>query len=95
MMNPLENENSNNVPMELVKEIKEFKCTTCKDSLFTDKSEYREHYKSDWHIENVRRKTKDLSILDYDDMLLLKNTSTIKISQHSSYLKEFGNITST
>lgn len=30
---------------------------SCKDACFEDAQEFRNHYKSDWHVTNVKRKT--------------------------------------
>ncbi|KAL8225636.1 hypothetical protein R6Q57_018193 [Mikania cordata] len=39
--------------------VKQNKCSTC-DALMGDAKEYREHFKSDWHKHNLRRKTRQL-----------------------------------
>lgn len=57
------------------KKVTQFKCTTCKDAVFQNKDTFREHYKSDWHKENVKRKSKNLDSIDYEDMLLLESTT--------------------
>jgi len=41
-----------------------FQCTKCKDAGFLSNQEYKEHFKSDWHVENVRRHMEKLPILD-------------------------------
>lgn len=38
-------------------------CTTCKDSQFFDLDEYRQHFKSEWHLENVKRKLNKKKVL--------------------------------
>jgi len=42
----------------------EFKCTTCIGAVFKDKDTFREHYKSEWHTKNVKRKSKNLDCVD-------------------------------
>lgn len=46
------------------KKVTEFRCTTCKGAVFKEKDIFREHYKSNWHRENVKRKTKNLECID-------------------------------
>lgn len=35
-------------------------CTSCKDANFATKEEFKAHYKSEWHLENTKRKMKSL-----------------------------------
>lgn len=42
-------------------EEKVLKCTTCGESaLFGTAHEQRQHFKAEWHVENVKRKSKNL-----------------------------------
>jgi len=61
--------------MKKSKKIIEFKCTTCIGASFQTKDLFREHYKSSWHKENVKRKSKNLETIDYEDMLLLESAT--------------------
>ncbi|KAJ4841696.1 hypothetical protein Tsubulata_002109 [Turnera subulata] len=47
---------------------KQNKCTTCNAS-FGDAKEYRDHFKSDWHKHNLRRKTRQLPPLTAEECL--------------------------
>ncbi|KRX06366.1 Ribosome maturation protein SBDS, N-terminal [Pseudocohnilembus persalinus] len=48
------------------------KCTHCKDAVFSDPKEFRNHYKSDWHVENVKRKTKEQPALSYQEFQIIQ-----------------------
>ncbi|KAL4506761.1 hypothetical protein ABPG72_001182 [Tetrahymena utriculariae] len=39
------------------------KCTSCKEAYFETNEEYRAHFKSDWHVFNVKRKAVQEAIL--------------------------------
>ena len=42
------------------KEEKGLKCTTCgENAIFPTAADQRQHFKSDWHVENVKRKHKN------------------------------------
>lgn len=47
-----------------------FKCSTCQAG-FQDTGTYREHFRSDWHRFNLKRKNKGLSSLNEEDYNLL------------------------
>lgn len=47
-----------------------FKCSTCQAG-FQDTGAYREHFRSDWHRFNLKRKNKGLSSLSEEDYNLL------------------------
>lgn len=49
-------------------EVKQQKCSTC-NALFSDAKQYREHFKSDWHKHNLRRKTRQLPPLTAEECL--------------------------
>lgn len=48
-----------------------FRCTSCAGSSFADKTEHREHFRSEWHRVNLKLKLKKLPPLtqaEYEDM---------------------------
>ena len=47
-----------------------FKCSTCQAG-FQDTNAYREHFRSDWHRFNLKRKNKGLSCLSEEDYNVL------------------------
>ena len=47
-----------------------FKCSTCQAG-FQDTNAYREHFRSDWHRFNLKRKNKGLSCLSEEDYIVL------------------------
>ncbi|KAL4559187.1 hypothetical protein LXL04_031321 [Taraxacum kok-saghyz] len=46
--------------------VKQSKCSTC-DAVVGDAKEYREHFKSDWHKHNLKRKTRQLPPLSAEE----------------------------
>ena len=42
-------------------------CTYCKDAEFSTKEDHRIHFKESWHIDNVKRKTKNLPSLNLEE----------------------------
>lgn len=48
--------------------VKQNKCATC-NALVGDAKEYREHFKSDWHKHNLRRKTRQLPPLTAEECM--------------------------
>ncbi|KAI4339307.1 hypothetical protein MLD38_024266 [Melastoma candidum] len=49
-------------------EVKQNKCSTC-NAVIGDAKEYRDHFKTDWHKHNLRRKTKQLPPLTAEECL--------------------------
>lgn len=49
-------------------EVKQNKCSTC-NAIVGDAKEYRDHFKTDWHKHNLRRKTKQLPPLTMEECL--------------------------
>ncbi|KVH98765.1 ribosome maturation protein SBDS isoform X1 [Cynara cardunculus var. scolymus] len=47
-------------------QVKQNKCSTC-DAIVGDAKQYREHFKSDWHKHNLKRKTRQLPPLSADE----------------------------
>ncbi|KAH9604345.1 hypothetical protein KSS87_010333 [Heliosperma pusillum] len=47
---------------------KQSKCSTC-NALVGDAKQYREHFKSEWHRHNLKRKTRNLPPLSIDECL--------------------------
>ncbi|KAJ9560406.1 hypothetical protein OSB04_005566 [Centaurea solstitialis] len=56
------NTNSN----ETEGQVKQTKCSTC-DAFVGDAKQYREHFKSDWHKHNLKRKTRQLPPLSAEE----------------------------
>ncbi|CAI9266655.1 unnamed protein product [Lactuca saligna] len=46
--------------------VKQSKCSTC-DAIVGDTKQYREHFKSDWHKHNLKRKTRQLPPLSAEE----------------------------
>ncbi|KAL8171941.1 hypothetical protein V2J09_023745 [Rumex salicifolius] len=66
-----------------VKEVKQNKCSTC-NAVIGDAKEYREHFKSEWHKHNLRRKTRNLSPLTADECM-----DDVQIGDSKEDLKEY------
>ncbi|MCL7051092.1 hypothetical protein MKW94_005346 [Papaver nudicaule] len=66
-----------------VVEVKQSKCSTC-NAFVGDVKQYREHFKSEWHKHNLRRKTRQLPPLTADECL-----ESIDMSDGKSDLKEY------
>lgn len=49
-------------------EVKQNKCSTC-NALVGDARQYREHFKSDWHKHNLRRKIRQLPPLTEEECM--------------------------
>lgn len=49
----------NNKIEDREKQVKQNRCSTC-DVIVGDAKQYREHFKSDWHKHNLKRKTRQL-----------------------------------
>lgn len=49
-------------------EVKQNKCSTC-NAFVGDAKQYREHFKSEWHRHNLKRKTKNLPPLSAEECL--------------------------
>ena len=47
-------------------QVKQNKCSTC-DAIVGDAKQYREHFKSDWHRHNLKRKTRQLPPLSAEE----------------------------
>ncbi|KAK1443946.1 hypothetical protein BgAZ_208220 [Babesia gibsoni] len=47
------------------------KCNTCR-AVFEDVSEQKSHYKSEWHLYNLKRKGAGIEAVSYDDFLEVK-----------------------
>lgn len=62
-------------------EVKKQKCNTC-NAFVGDAKEYREHFKSEWHKHNMRRKTRQLPPLSAEecmgDMELVDSKADLK-----------------
>lgn len=56
----------NNTIEDGEKQIKQNKCNTC-DAIVGDAKQYREHFKSDWHKHNMKRKTRQLPPVSPED----------------------------
>ncbi|KAK1276581.1 hypothetical protein QJS04_geneDACA016785 [Acorus gramineus] len=65
------------------KETKQNRCNTC-DAVVGDSKQYREHFKSDWHKHNLRRKTRQLPPLTQEECL-----SDLEMSDSRADLKDY------
>ncbi|OAY76983.1 ribosome maturation protein SBDS [Ananas comosus] len=50
-------------------EVKQNRCNTC-DAVVGDANQYREHFKSEWHKHNLKRKTRQLPPLPQEECLM-------------------------
>ncbi|GFS31008.1 sequence-specific DNA binding transcription factor [Actinidia rufa] len=64
-------------------ELKQNKCSTC-NALVGDAKQYREHFKSDWHKHNLRRKTRQLPSLTADECM-----ADVDMGDSKADLKEY------
>ncbi|CAA2979502.1 ribosome maturation SBDS [Olea europaea subsp. europaea] len=64
-------------------EAKQNKCSTCNASIGNAK-EYREHFKSDWHKHNLRRKTRQLPPLTAEECM-----ADMELGDSKADLKEY------
>ncbi|KAL5982668.1 hypothetical protein ACLOJK_016744 [Asimina triloba] len=53
---------------DAAEQVKQNKCSTC-DAVVGDARQYREHFKSDWHKHNLKRKTRQLPPLTAEECL--------------------------
>lgn len=54
---------------------KAFKCTTCPGAEFEDLSDHRTHFKSNWHRYNIKRKLREMALLEEAEFSLLDSES--------------------
>ncbi|CAA0813398.1 sequence-specific DNA binding transcription factors [Striga hermonthica] len=59
------------------------KCSTC-NAVVGDAKEYREHFKSEWHKHNLRRKTRQLPPLAAEEC-----TGDLELGDSKSDLKDY------
>jgi len=64
-------------------EVKQNKCNTC-NAVVGDVKQYREHFKSEWHKHNLRRKTRQLLPLTAEECM-----ADLEIGDSTSDLKEY------
>ncbi|KAM7514729.1 hypothetical protein LguiA_004312 [Lonicera macranthoides] len=64
-------------------EVKQNKCSTC-DAFVGDSKQYREHFKSEWHKHNLKRKTRQLPPLTADECM-----ADVEIGDSKADLKEY------
>lgn len=64
MSNDISNENKSGEE----EQAKQNKCSTC-DAIVGDVKQYREHFKSEWHKHNLRRKTRNLPPLSAEECM--------------------------
>lgn len=62
---------------------KQNKCSTC-NAVFGDSKQFRDHFKSEWHKQNLRRKTKQLPPLTEDEC-----AADIDMDDSKADLKEY------
>ena len=56
-------------------------CTTCNDIVFSSKAEFKSHYKSEWHIENTKRKMNGEKRFAEDEYMIWKEEQIGKIKE--------------
>nr|GME00974.1 ribosome maturation protein SBDS [Ipomoea batatas] len=64
-------------------EVKLNKCSTC-NAVVGDSKEFREHFKSDWHKHNLRRKTRQLPPLTAEECM-----ADMELGDSKADLKEY------
>lgn len=64
-------------------EVKQNRCSTC-NAVIGDAKQYRDHFKSEWHKHNLRRKTKQLPPLSAEEC-----ASDMELGAGQSDLKEY------
>lgn len=62
---------------------KQSKCSTC-NALVGDAKQYREHFKSEWHKHNLKRKTRNLAPLSAEECL-----ADVDVGSSKDDLKEY------
>ena len=62
---------------------KQNRCSTC-DAVVGDAQQYREHFKSEWHKHNLRRKTRQLPPLTAEECL-----ADMEVGHVEADLKEY------
>ncbi|KAL3634795.1 hypothetical protein CASFOL_021849 [Castilleja foliolosa] len=78
-----EKEGTTSSSSEEPKKQKQQKCNTC-DAFVGDVKEYREHFKSDWHTHNLRRKTRQLRPLTAEECM-----ADVELVDSKSDLKDY------
>lgn len=68
---------------DAVGDVKQNKCSTC-NAFVGDAKQYREHFKSEWHKHNLRRKTKQLPPLTAEECM-----GDIEIGDSKADLKDY------
>lgn len=64
-------------------EVKQNKCSTC-NAYVGDAKQYRDHFKSDWHKHNLKRKTRQLPPLTAEECL-----ADMDVQDSKADLKEY------
>ncbi|XP_042385763.1 uncharacterized protein LOC121977240 [Zingiber officinale] len=64
-------------------QVKQIRCNTC-DAALGDARQYREHFKSDWHKHNLKRKTRQLPPLTAEECL-----ADLELGDSKGDLKEY------
>ncbi|KAJ4965089.1 hypothetical protein NE237_016938 [Protea cynaroides] len=64
-------------------EVKQNKCSTC-NAVVGDAKQYRDHFKSDWHKHNLRRKTRQLPPLTAEECM-----ADLEVGDLKSDLKDY------
>ncbi|KAI0502411.1 hypothetical protein KFK09_017360 [Dendrobium nobile] len=74
---------SNNISTENKsgeEQVKQNKCSTC-DTIVGDVKQYREHFKSDWHKHNLRRRTRQLPPLSSEECLAEMELNDVNVDR--------------
>lgn len=64
-------------------QVKQSKCSTC-DAIVGDAKQYREHFKSDWHKHNLKRKTRQLPPISAEECM-----ADVELSDSKGNLNEY------
>lgn len=64
-------------------QVKQNRCSTC-DAVVGDARQYREHFKSEWHKHNLKRKTRQLPPLTAEECL-----ADMEVGDAKADLKEY------
>ncbi|XP_071737803.1 uncharacterized protein [Rutidosis leptorrhynchoides] len=70
-------------PAEGSNQVKQNKCSTC-DAIVGDAKQYREHFKSDWHKHNLKRKTRQLPPISAEEC-----NADVELSDSKGNLNEY------
>lgn len=64
-------------------QVKQSRCSTC-DAVVGDAKQYREHFKTEWHKHNLKRKTRQLPPLSAEECM-----ADMELGELNAELKEY------